>query len=79
MKKQLLLIPIMGTLLTSCGIVNETMSALQRNREAIDMSTYAIEENRQAIEQSNSGIEENRRQLDAINKTLKKVGEAAKS
>lgn len=76
MKKQLLLIPLAGMSLTSCSMINETMCALQRNKEAIDMSTCAIEENRQAIEEANQSIEENRRQLEAINKTLKKAGES---
>jgi hypothetical protein len=73
MKKFLCLIPLLS--LTSCGTINETMQAMEANKQAIDMSTNAIEENRQAISEANRSIEENRRQLEAINKTLKKVGE----
>ena len=76
MKKQLLLIPLISISLSSCNTINETMNAMQRNREAIDTSTCVIMENSQAIEEANKGIEENRRQLDAINKTLKKASES---
>lgn len=77
MKKLLVILPVIGIALTSCGAINESMRALEDNRRAIDMSTQAIEENRQAIEDANRGIEENRRQLDAINQTLKKASESA--
>lgn len=76
MKRLLFLMPLVGMSLSSCSIVNETMSSLEANRQAIDMSTYAIQENRQAIEDANRGIAENRRQLDEINKTLRKAREA---
>ncbi len=76
MKKQLFLIVLSGLALSSCSMVNETMGALERNRDAIDMSTQAISENRQAIEEANRGIEENRRQLEAINQTLDKVSKS---
>ena len=76
MKNLLLLIPVLGIALSSCGQINESMRALEDNRIAIDMSTDAIDENRQAIEEANKGIAENRRQLDEINKTLKKAAES---
>lgn len=73
MKKTLLFIPLLG-LFTGCNTVNETLWAMQANREAIDYSTQAIEENRQAVEAANRSIAENKRQLEAINKTLQNVG-----
>lgn len=76
MKKELLLLPLIGMFLSGCNMINETMYALERNRQAVDMSTQAIYENAQAIEEANVKIEENRRQLEAINKTLKKAGES---
>ncbi len=76
MKKQLLLALVLGTTLTSCSKINETMRALEDNQAAIDWSTQAILENRAAIEEANRGIEENRRQLDAINKVLQKASES---
>lgn len=75
MKKQLLLLPLLGISLTSCGAINETFQALECNRQAVEASTCAIYENAQAVEQSNMSIDENRRQLDAINKTLKEASE----
>ncbi len=74
--KKIVLFAFMGLSLTSCGMIKETMWALDRNRQAIETSTQAIYENAQAIEDANRSIEENRRQLDAINKTLKKAGES---
>lgn len=77
MKNLLLAIPLAGTfLLSGCGMINETIWTLQRNRDAIDMSTQAIYENAQAIEEANRTIEENRRELEAINRTLKKASES---
>lgn len=76
MKKHLLLIPLMGISLSSCNTINESMRALEENRQAVELSTWAIQENIQAIDDANRSIEENRRQLDEINKTLQK---AAKS
>lgn len=76
MRKTMLLIPVLlGMTLSGCSMINDTMSALENNRMAVDMSTAAIQENIQAIEEANRGIAENRRQLEAINATLKKVGE----
>lgn len=76
MKKQMLFIPLIGMFLSSCSMIQDTMWTLERNRQAIDMSTDAIYENAQAIQEANRNIEENRRQLEAINKTLKKAGES---
>jgi methyl-accepting chemotaxis protein len=76
MKKNLLFVSTIGITLSSCTMINETINALEYNRQAVEDSTRAIEENRQAIEQANRGIEENRRQLDAINSTLKKANES---
>lgn len=73
MKKTLFLIPLLGLSLSSCNMINETMSALECNRQAVEMSTWAIQENIQAIQEANRGIDENRRQLEAINKALKKA------
>lgn len=73
MKKMLFLIPMMGLCLSSCNMISDTISSLENNRQAVDMSTWAIEENIQAIQQANQGIEENRRQLQAINQVLKKA------
>lgn len=66
----MLLIPICGLSLVSCGKINETFEALECNRQAVEMSSCAIYENIQAIEEANRSIEENKRQLDAINTTL---------
>lgn len=73
--KFLLLIPLIG-MFSSCNTIQETMWSLERNRQAVDMSTEAIHENAQAIEEANRNIEENRRQLEAINKALKKAAES---
>jgi len=75
MKKNIVLIPCVGIILSSCGI-NDTFQALEANREAVDMSTYAIQENIQAVEAANRSIAENRRQLEEINKALKKAAES---
>ena len=74
MKQMLILIPVLG-LATGCSMINETLSALENNRQAVEMSTQAINENIAAIQEANRGIAENRRQLEAINATLKKAGE----
>jgi|688.fasta_scaffold77778_4 hypothetical protein len=79
MKKHLFYFVALGPILSGCAIqdsVYETFDALERNRQAIDRSTYVIYENIQAIEQANASIQENRRQLEEINKTLKKAGES---
>lgn len=76
MKKQLVLIPLLGVTLSGCGMINETMATLEANREAVEMSTWAIQENAQAIEDANRSIAENKRQLDEINKTLKKAAQS---
>ncbi len=73
MKPFLFFIPLLGVALSSCSMVNESMQALQNNRDAIDMSTCAIDANTQAIEEANRGIEVNRQKLEQINNTLKKV------
>lgn len=76
--KKLLFVTFAGLTLTSCGTINETMWALQNNREAVDRSTMTVDENRRAIEEANRGIEENRRKLEAINRTLQKAAEESK-
>ncbi len=76
MKKLSLL--LLACSLTSCSMIQETMAALECNRQAIDRSTCVIEENIQAINQANASIAENRRQLDAINAVLRKEAQAAK-
>lgn len=77
MKKLLLLVPLVGVILSGCRMVDETIDALENNREAVDMSTCAIEENIQAIEDANQRIEANRQQLDALNQTLEKIGKSS--
>jgi hypothetical protein len=74
MKNLLLLFPLLGMALSSCGI-QDTMNSMEWNRQAIDRSTAAIQANRQAIEEANRSIAENQRQLDQINQTLKKASE----
>jgi methyl-accepting chemotaxis protein len=76
MNKFFLIFSMTG-LLSSCNMVNETISAMQNNRDAIEMSTQAIQENAQAVEEANRAIQENKRQLDAINETLKKANASA--
>lgn len=71
----LLILTAAGTCLAGCSKINDTMAALECNRQAIEMSTQAICENAAAIEEANRGIAENRRQLEEINKTLKKASE----
>lgn len=58
-------------LLSGCGL----QGAVQRNQEAVEMSTCAIYENIQAIQMSNQAIAENKQKLDQINATLSKVQE----
>lgn len=70
MKKMLLLFPLLGAALSGCA-VNQTLRAMECNRQAIDMSTQAICENVQAIEEANRKIDENRRELEQINQALK--------
>ncbi len=77
MKKHYLLLSLMGLTLPGCSMIDDSISALQRNREAIEMSTYAISENVQAVQDANRGIEENRRQLEAINKTLHEASQSS--
>lgn len=79
MKKYLILIPLAGLALSGCRMVNESMVALENNRQFIDANTEAINQNTQAIEEANRQIEENRRQLEGVNSTLKKVIESEKS
>lgn len=74
MKKLLLVLPIMGSLFSSCGI-KETLQNLECNKQAVQRSTYVISENIEAIEQANIRIEENRMQLERINKALQDSGE----
>lgn len=76
MKKFMYLLPAIVIFLPSCNTINQTMDALEQNRQAVEMSTQAINENVEAVEAANRSIEENRRQLDAINATLKKAGES---
>ena len=81
MQKFILLCPLLLMILSGCNVknmVNETIYAMQANRQAIEMSTYAIEENAQAVQDVNQAIEENKRQLEAINATLKHVNESSK-
>lgn len=73
MKRQLFMIAVFGIGMSSCSKINETMDALEYNRQAIDMSTQAINENAQAIAEANRSIAENRRQIEEINKSLKKA------
>ncbi len=73
MKKLFLLIPAIGACLSGCA-VQQTMRALECNRQAVEMSTQSICENVRAIEEANLKIEENRRQLEAINEALQNVG-----
>ena len=76
MKVQPILLAVGALGLCSCGQINESMQALECNRQAVDMSTQVICENIQAIQQANQSIEANRRQLDEINSTLKKASES---
>lgn len=74
MKKILLVLPLIGTLFSSCG-VRETLDSLECNKQAVQRSTQVINENVWAIERANQRIEENRQHLEAINKALKEAGE----
>lgn len=74
MKKCVLMLPIIGLLVSGCGI-RETMKNLEDNKQAIQRSTAVINQNIQAIDDANKKIDENRRQLEEINKVLKDSGE----
>lgn len=74
MKKLFLILPLAVLTFTSCGKINETMDALESNRQAIDASTCTINENIAAIENANRGIEANTKALAEINKSLEKAG-----
>jgi hypothetical protein len=75
-KHAFICLPIMGLLLGGCGAINQTMRALEENRQAIEQSTTAIEENKQAIQDANRFIAENRQEIEVINRTLKKASES---
>jgi len=75
MIEKLALIALASTCLVGCAKINQSMQALECNRQAIDNSTQVICENIQAIQQANMSIAENKRQLDAINITLKQASE----
>lgn len=79
MKTYLILIPLAGLALSSCRMINDSMVALEYNRQQIDDNTQAIYQNTQAVAEANRQIEENRRQLDGVNNTLRKVIESEKS
>lgn len=76
MSQKFIIYPLLGLLLTGCGTINRTIDNLERNQQAIDMSTAAIEENTQAVDAANQRIDENRRQLEAINDALKKASQS---
>lgn len=78
MKKKVILFSLVGLSLTGCSTIDESMRAMEANRQAIDYSTCVINQNTQAIEQDNAAIAENRRQLQAINETLGKIKEESK-
>lgn len=69
MKASLLILPVLMGILSGCGI----QEAVQRNQDAVNMSTCAIYENVQAIQMTNRVIDENRRKLTEINETLDKA------
>ncbi len=73
MVQRLILFLLTGASVTGCATLNETMRAMECNKQAIDMSTCVIMENARAIEETNAKIEENKRQLEAINEALKNV------
>lgn len=73
MKNEMILIVLASLSLASCGKINESMQALECNRQAIDMSTQVIYQNVQAVQEANQSIDENRRRLDEINNTLKQA------
>jgi methyl-accepting chemotaxis protein len=75
-KRAFFYLPVIGLLLGSCGAINQTMQALEENRQAVEQSTAAIEENKQAIQDANRFIAENRQEIEAINRTLKKASES---
>lgn len=70
MARLLLLSTILGVSLSGC-IIN----SLERNKNAVDVSTCSIMENTQAIEEANRNIAENSRRLKEINAVLEKAGE----
>lgn len=72
MKSLFLAVPALGLLLSGC-VIDESISLMEQNRQAIECSTQAICENVRAIEEANAKIEENRRQLERINQTLSGV------
>jgi methyl-accepting chemotaxis protein len=77
MKKKFLFVPFYGALFfTGCNSINQTMSSLEANRQAIEYSTAIIYENAQAIEEANKGIIENRKKLEKINETLEKASKS---
>lgn len=72
MKKGLLLIPTLLTIVTSCGAVqmlDDTTDAINQNREAVEMSTQVIYQNANTIQGSNRAIDENRRRLEELSKS----------
>lgn len=73
MKVQALLLGASALTLTGCSQMDESLRAMEANRQAIEWSTCVINENAQAIEQVNHSLEENRRQMNAINQTLEKI------
>lgn len=70
MARLLLLGTILGIGLSGCIV-----QSLERNKNAIDVSTCSIIENTEAIEEANRNIAENSRRLKAINVVLEKAGE----
>jgi len=74
MIKNLGLIALIGVALSGCAVQN-TMRAMECNKQAVEMSTQAICENIRAIEEANEKIAENRRHLEAINEHLQNVGQ----
>ncbi len=75
MKKQLLLLPVLGIGLSGCAL-NDAMEAMRCNTATINESTWVISENSQAIEEANIRIEENRRQIEAVNKRLQEMNKS---
>ena len=70
MARLLILGIILGVGLTGCIV-----QSLERNKNAVDVSTSSIIENSQAIEEANRNIAENSRRLQEINVVLKNAGE----
>lgn len=73
MKVQAFLLGASALALSGCSQMDESMRAMEANRQAIEWSTCVIYENAQAIEQVNRSLEENRNQMNAINQTLEKI------